>query len=86
MAEPVVNDEQTEDIRRLIAGLAELAPDSVADDAHFKDDLEMDSLLTMEIAVHLEREYGIRLAEGDLGEITTVRRCADLVRAKQVDR
>lgn len=61
-----------ERLRSLIAEVLDVDTVEVTDHAHFADDLEVDSLLALEIAVRLEKEYGVKVAETDMSSITTV--------------
>ena len=70
------------DLRDLVAELAELPLDEVAADTSFED-AGIDSLLAMEIAVHVERRFGVRFEDTELKTVQSVRQLADAVRAKQ---
>ncbi len=70
------------DLRELVADLAELSPDEVGLDTPFVD-AGIDSLLAMEIAVHVERRCGVRFDDTDLKTVHSVRQLAELVRHKQ---
>jgi acyl carrier protein len=48
-----------EDLRTLIAGVLETEPEEVTDEAHFTDELEIDSLLMLEISTRVENAYGV---------------------------
>jgi surfactin synthase thioesterase subunit/acyl carrier protein len=48
-----------EDLRALIAGVLETEPEEVTDEAHFADELEVDSLLMLEISTRVENAYGV---------------------------
>lgn len=48
-----------EDLRALIAGVLETEPEEVTDGAHFTDELEIDSLLRLEISTRVENAYGV---------------------------
>ncbi|MDQ1026954.1 acyl carrier protein [Streptomyces umbrinus] len=66
---PVLDKEQ---LRDLVADVLDLDVAEVTDDAHFMDDLDVDSLMALEITVRLEKEYGVRLAEAELASITSL--------------
>ncbi|MFC5407289.1 acyl carrier protein [Cohnella soli] len=77
------------DMNRLTARLIELASQLVDEtlnedclDASFAD-IGIDSLMALELAVYLEREFGIRLTEEELGEITKLRDIIDIVERKR---
>lgn len=63
----------------IIAGLAEVVeevtgiePAEVTEEKSFVDDLDIDSLSMVEIAVQLEDRYGIEIPDEDLGKLRTV--------------
>lgn len=70
------------DLRDLVAELAELPLDEVEADTSFED-AGIDSLLAMEIAVHVERRFGVRFEDTELKTVQSVRQLADSVRQKQ---
>ncbi|MFJ9679632.1 acyl carrier protein [Streptomyces sp. NPDC101194] len=61
-----------EELRDLVADVLDLDVAEVTDSAHFMEDLEVDSLMALEIVVRLEKEYGVRLAESELASITSL--------------
>ncbi|GHF86439.1 acyl carrier protein [Streptomyces thermodiastaticus] len=71
-----------EELRALMAVTFELAPEEVTDDAHFTQDLGMDSLITLEIATRLEDRYGIDVTDDELKTINTLAGVHELVRQK----
>ncbi|MFJ7416267.1 alpha/beta fold hydrolase [Streptomyces sp. NPDC098077] len=48
-----------EDLRTLIAGALETDPEEVTDEAHFTDELDIDSLLMLEISTRVENAYDV---------------------------
>lgn len=48
-----------EELRTLIADVLETEPEEVTDGAHFAHELDIDSLLTLEISTRVERAYGV---------------------------
>jgi len=70
------------DLRELVAELAELPVEEVETDTPFED-AGIDSLLAMEIAVHVERRFGVRFEDTELKTVQSVRQLVDAVRAKQ---
>lgn len=63
------------ELRELCADSLDVLPESLTDDAHFIDDLQVDSLVAMELAVSLQRRYGVTITEED---IMTVQRFPDV--------
>lgn len=62
-------------LRDLVADVLDVEPEKVTDQAHFVDDLGVDSLLALELAATLEREYGVKV-ESD--EVADVQRLSDV--------
>lgn len=63
------------ELRELCADSLDVLPESLTDDAHFIDDLQVDSLVALELAVTLQRKYGVTISEE---EIMTVQRFPDV--------
>ncbi|WP_369137429.1 acyl carrier protein [Modestobacter versicolor] len=68
-----------EELRRTIAGTLDVDVTEVTDDAHFTDELDVDSLMALEVMVVLERTYGVKLDESRLPEMTSFQRAYDLL-------
>ncbi|GAA0897183.1 acyl carrier protein [Virgisporangium ochraceum] len=71
-----------ERLRAIVAEVLDLEPDDVTDDASFIDDLGVDSLMALEIVVVLEKRFGVRFAETELRQVTSLDQAYDLVAAK----
>lgn len=71
-----------ERLRTIVAEVLDLEPDDVTDDASFIDDLGVDSLMALEIVVVLEKQFGVRFAETELRQVTSLGQAYDLVAAK----
>jgi acyl carrier protein len=64
-------------IKESIARITGIAPDQIADGASYRDDLGLDSLSMLEVAVDAELCFQIKIPDERLPEIQTV---ADAVR------
>lgn len=77
-----------DDLRRILiacAGDAE-TPELHGDIAALEfEDLGYDSLALMETAARIEQEFGVRIAEEQITEVTTPRELLDLVNTAVVD-
>src|SRR4029450_9238418 len=66
----------TEEIRiklkKSIAKIANINLDEIPDNASYKDDLQLDSLTILEIAVDAEYQFQVKLSDDDLGVLRTV--------------
>ncbi|GAA1026859.1 MULTISPECIES: acyl carrier protein [Amycolatopsis] len=72
-----------EELRELIAEVIDVDVREVTDDADFVQDLEVDSLLALEITVRLEKRYGIRMTDDELASsVTTFSATRELVLTK----
>ena len=58
-----------------------LEPDRIELSAHLIDDLDLDSIDLVDLAVSLEEERGIKLDEDDLKSVRTVGDAVNAVRA-----
>ncbi|GAA0397748.1 acyl carrier protein [Streptomyces luteireticuli] len=67
---------EIDDLRTIVAESLELEPGDVADDAHFTDELDMDSLALLEVSSRVEKQYGIAVQDAALGSLRTL---ADLL-------
>ena len=68
----------------IIAGLAEIVeevtgiePSEVTPEKSFVDDLDIDSLSMVEIAVQTEDRYGVEIPDEDLAKLRTVQDAVD---------
>jgi acyl carrier protein len=77
--EPTRKAEVKQQLREIIAEIAEVDPQEVTDDALFVEDLEIDSLMAMEILIAIEKRFGIEVAEEKLLEFRTLRQVMDVV-------
>ncbi|MFF7749421.1 acyl carrier protein [Streptomyces sp. NPDC007971] len=71
-----------EELRAVVAQVLDVDVTEVTDDARFVDDLEVDSLMALEVVVILEKKYGIKLPESDLKQIVTLQSAYELLLAK----
>ncbi|WP_406724663.1 acyl carrier protein [Streptomyces sp. GD-15H] len=71
-----------EELRSIVAQVLDVDTAEITDDAKFVDDLEVDSLLALEIVVVLEKKYGVKLPESELRQIITLQSAYDLLAGK----
>lgn len=74
-----------EDLRKLVADVMDVEEESVTDDAHFIEDLGVDSLMALEIMVALEKKYRVKFTEPELRKITCMRNVYALLETKQAE-
>ena len=73
-------DEIRAAVKQSVACIADLDVREIGDDVSYKEDLQLDSLTILEIAVDAEYKFRVNLSEDDLASISTV---ADTVRIVQ---
>ena len=66
--------------------LEQLDPEQVQESAHFKDDLEADSLDLYTLVVELEEQYGVAMTDEQADKILTVGQAVDFVLAHAPER
>jgi acyl carrier protein len=75
----IANDELRNNIRKLVAKIVKLPEEKVKFDADLFSDLNVDSLVGMEIFAALDKRYGIVVPEDRLRELNTLDDLARLV-------
>lgn len=71
------------ELRDMIAEIAEKEPDEILPDASFVDDLEIDSMMALEILACIEKKFKIVIPEESLPKISTFNQTVSLVREIQ---
>jgi acyl carrier protein len=75
-------DEVLTALREVAVEVLSVEPDTVVEDARFKEDLDADSLDLIELVMGLEERFDISVPEEDLENVGTVGQAVDLVLAK----
>lgn len=65
-------EEITTTVKKSVARITSIDPKEISDQASYKDDLGLDSLTILEIAVDAEYQFRVKISDDDLGEIRTV--------------
>jgi acyl carrier protein len=68
-----------ERVREILVESFELEPSAIRLDSNLIEDLDLDSIDAIDLAVELEQETGLRVAEQDLRQIRLVGDIVDLV-------
>lgn len=68
----MTNTIDREELRGLVAETLDVDIAEVTDTADFVEDLDVDSLMALEVMVVLERRYAVKLDEKRLAEITSL--------------
>ncbi len=67
------------EVKNLVARVTEREPDEIPNDAHFMDQLGVDSLMAMEIMIAVDRKFGIDIPEEDFNKATNVNESVAMV-------
>lgn len=70
-----------EEIRNRVAELTERNPSEISDTARFIEDLDIDSLMAIELMVTLDKEYKIDISEEEFRNIKNVNEAVEIVMA-----
>ncbi len=60
------------ELARIVNEITGIRPEQVVADASFTDDLDVDSLSMVEVAVAAEERFGVRIPDEDLTRLKTV--------------
>jgi acyl carrier protein len=72
-------DEIRNEVKNLVARVTEREASEIPDDAHFMDQLGVDSLMAMEIMIAVDRKFGIDIPEDEFNKATNVNESVALV-------
>lgn len=66
-------------VKEIISNITSIPVEEIADDASFRDDLDLDSLSLMEVGVDVDYEFKLGLPEERMQELQTVQDTVNLV-------
>jgi len=66
-------------IKEAIASVCDIALEDIGDTASFKEDLGLDSLALLELAIDIELRFTLDVPEGELPQLQTVQDAVELV-------
>ncbi|MBI4699465.1 MAG: acyl carrier protein [Nitrospirae bacterium] len=72
-----------EEVKKMVAEIAEIPVAKLKPDADFFKDLGMDSLKAIEIVAAFEKKYKIIIPENEIPDISTVRHIVAYLNAKK---
>lgn len=72
-----------EQIKKVLTDAINVDEAMVTEDANLKDDLDIDSLSAVELALELETEFNITIEDEELAKLETVKDIMDLIASKQ---
>ena len=68
----MANEEIREGLAEILEEVAGVQPDDVSEDKTFTDDLDVDSLSMVEIALAAEERFGVKIPDDELANLKTV--------------
>lgn len=72
-----------EKIKEVLEEAVNADKDKVVPEARLQEDLEIDSLAAVELALELEDSFGIEIEDEELANLKTVQDILDLIEAKK---
>jgi acyl carrier protein len=78
MSHPAIS-EIKDKIKEIIFETTNIDPSEIEDDDSFVDDLSMDSLTLLEIAVNIDQEFELDMPEEEMKQFQTVASSAEIV-------
>ncbi|MGW5052410.1 acyl carrier protein [Actinokineospora sp. NPDC004072] len=72
MAEKPSDEQILAGLGEIVEEVAGVSPDDVTEDKSFVDDLDIDSLSMVEIAVQAEDKFGVKIPDDELANLKTV--------------
>lgn len=70
----------TQQIRSIVAEIAEIDEEEIKGDSNFVEDLGFDSMMALEILAKLEKIYKIRIPEEELTKLVNLNQTVELVK------
>ena len=65
-------DEIRSGLASILEEVADVKPEDVSDDKSFVDDLDVDSLSMVEVAMAAEEQFGVKIPDDELPKLKTV--------------
>ena len=65
-------DEIRSGLASILDEVADVSPDDVSDEKSFVDDLDVDSLSMVEVAMAAEEKFGVKIPDDELPKLKTV--------------
>ena len=72
-----------EEIKKVLIDAINVYEDEIKPEAKLNDDLVIDSLAAVELALELENEFDIRIEDEELAKLETVQDVIDIIEAKK---
>lgn len=76
----------TDRVREIIYRTTNIKPEGLSAQAKFKEDLDLDSLTLMEIAVNIDQEFNLDLPEEAFDQLTCVQAIVEMIETHFAER
>lgn len=83
MSSTTTTEKVFEAVTALLEEIAEVPADTVSRESHFRDDLDVDSLLMVELSAAIEDQFGVNIPDDEYGSIQTVGNLVDTIERAQ---
>jgi acyl carrier protein len=80
------SDQIRAEIKRLVGRVTEREPDEVPDNAHYLDELGVDSLMAIEIMIAMDRKFSIDIPEEEFQKATNVNESVEMIESWLAER
>ncbi|AQT74955.1 MULTISPECIES: acyl carrier protein [Streptomyces] len=83
MSSTITTEKLFEAVTALLEEIAEVPADTVTRESHFRDDLDVDSLLMVELSAAIEDQFNVDIADDEYSTIQTVGDLVDIIARAQ---
>ena len=73
------SDQIRAEIKNMVARLTEREPEEIADNAHYLEELGVDSLMAIEIMIAMDRKFAIDIPEAEFHKAVNVNESVALI-------
>lgn len=84
MTEQMTDQQTLEQLGEIIKDIAEVPPGEIRSDQRFVEDLGIDSLTMVEIAVAAQDRFEVELSDDDLKDLKTIQDVIDYIRRADI--
>ena len=75
-------DEIKKEVKKKVAEITEIPEDKLKEDAKFVEDLNIDSMMALEIVAAIEKKYKVVIPEEDIPKIRSLKDVYELLKKK----
>jgi Acyl carrier protein len=72
-----------EEVKKILVESLNLDGEKIVSEAKLKDDLEIDSLAAVELALELETAFDVRIEDEELAKLVTVQDIINIIESKK---